>query len=125
MVFDRDGRLLLIRNRYGNAAAFVLPGGGIKWREAAIDAAEREVLEETGCAIHDLTFIATYRAIAEGKRDTVHLFCCMTNDVPRADGIEVSEARYFSLDDLPPTTSPATRRRIEEYSGQRTRNGSW
>ncbi len=48
MLFDGDGRLLLVRNSYGKTQQHLLPGGGVKRREAPMAAAAREVREEVG-----------------------------------------------------------------------------
>ena len=125
MVFDPAGALLLIRHRYGNAALWMLPGGGVERGETVAQAAAREVMEEVGCRTVDLDLIGTYRNAAEGRRDTVHLFSATTPDTAVADGIEVAEARFFRLDALPQTTSPATMRRVAEMIGQRAATGEW
>lgn len=125
MVFDAGGRLLLIRNTYGDTDAWVLPGGGVKWRETPDAAAIREVREETECRIADLTPIATFGSRAEGRRDTVHLFRGTTEDAPVAEPGEVAEARFFALETLPDRTSPATRRRIDELTRVRPIGDRW
>ena len=125
MLFDEAGALLLIRNTYGRTDLFVLPGGGIGWFEAAAAAAVREVREELGCAALDLVFVSTHLASAEGKSDTVHLFRARAGGPVAADGVEVAEARFFPLDALPPTLSPATARRIDEYRGRRPAGAAW
>lgn len=125
MLFNRRGELMLIRNSYGRSDLFVLPGGGIKRFESAEAAARREVLEELGFVVQQLTFVSLYSSSAEGKRDTVYLFKGVVDGDPGADGREVQEARPFALADLPAATSPATRRRIAEYVGDRFANGAW
>ena len=116
MVFNRDGDLLLIRNSYGDLRQFLLPGGGIGLRESPASAAEREVREEVGLAIRGLEPVATYISTGEGKRDTIHLFRAEADGKLSPDPREINEARFFSLDDLPSATSPATRRRIAELA---------
>lgn len=125
MVFDADGRMLLVRHGYGRSDLFMLPGGGVGRRETPAAAAVREIAEETGCALYGVTPVATYRSGSEGRRDTVHLFVAQTADVPRPDGREIIEARFVSLDMLPEATSAATRRRIAEWLGQRARSLDW
>jgi hypothetical protein len=44
---------------------------------------------------------------------------------PAPDGIEIEEARFFSLDDLPEKVSPATQRRLAEIKGERPVDGRW
>ncbi|HYN20832.1 MAG TPA: NUDIX domain-containing protein [Thermoanaerobaculia bacterium] len=125
MLFNASGELVLIRNTYGRTDLFVLPGGGVKRFEAPEQAAVREIGEELGCRVDNLAFLSTHESAAEGRSDTVHLFKAIADGEPRADRIEVEEARFFALDDLPAATSPATRRRIEEYLGRRPADGRW
>ncbi|MEA2999788.1 MAG: hypothetical protein QOK17_1621 [Sphingomonadales bacterium] len=123
MVFNRRGELLLIRNSYGNRNLFVLPGGGIGRRETPLAAAAREVREETGLETRALELVGVYVSVAEGKRDSIHLFRGRADGVPRPDGVEVEEAAFFPLDALPPTTSAATRRRVAEIDSPA--GGGW
>lgn len=125
LVFDRDGRVLLVRHLYGRSDLHMLPGGGIARGEAPADAAARELREETGCTVRALGFVATYESRTEGRRDTVLLFSARTDDVPAPDGAEIAEARFHSPDALPDSLSPATRRRIEDWRGQRARGTAW
>lgn len=125
LVFNQDGEVLLIRNSYGRSDLFVLPGGGIRPFEQPVRAARREIGEELGCDVGELTAVSTYFSNAEGKRDTIHLFSGRAGGNHRADNFEVEEARYFPLDALPANISAATLRRIEEQSGKRKRDGTW
>ena len=125
MLFNDAGELLLVRHAYGNKALFMLPGGGIRPLEQPEAAAVREVGEELGCPLRDLIPVSVHAATAEGKRDTVHLFSARAAGEIRIDGVEIEEARYFALDALPPTSSPATLRRIAEYLDEREADGRW
>jgi len=125
MLFNGRGELLLVRNSYGNRAAWLLPGGGIRPFEAPAKAAARELKEETGLAADRLALRSVHHSEAEGKRDTVHLFTATANGAPKPDGREVEEARFFALEALPDATSPATRRRIDEYQGKREIGTGW
>jgi hypothetical protein len=62
--------------------------------------------------------VTTHFTSSEGKRDTVHLFEAKLVGTPRADRLEVIEARFFALDALPETISPATARRLAERTGK-------
>jgi ADP-ribose pyrophosphatase YjhB (NUDIX family) len=75
--------------------------------------------------VTDLAFVSTHLATAEGKRDVVHLFRASASGPVAADGIEVAEARFFALDALPLTLSPATARRIDEHRGRRPVSEAW
>ncbi len=125
MLFDGDRRLLLVRNSYGRTQQHLLPGGGVKRREAPAAAAAREVREEVGVEATDLTLFAIYVSELEGRRDTIHLFTARTRDQAEADGVEVAEARFFALDALPDTLSDATARRIAEYRREQAVSPRW
>ncbi len=114
MVYDDAGRLLLVRNTYGDIESWVLPGGGVGKHETPQTAAAREVMEEVGCVTRGLAEIATFESNREGKRDTIYLFRAGTSDVLRTQASEIAEARFFNIDGLPDKVSPATRRRIRE-----------
>ena len=125
MLFNSAGELLLIRNGYGDSGHFLLPGGGVSRRESPAAAAIREVREELGVDVHDVDPVWTYESEAEGKRDTIHLFRAVADETPKADDLEVVEARFFPLDGLPERVSPATLRRIAELKGERPFEGRW
>jgi ADP-ribose pyrophosphatase YjhB (NUDIX family) len=125
MVFNQAGELLLIRNSYGRTHLFVLPGGGIGRRETAERAAAREVREEVGLEVRRLVRVSEHYNGAEGKRDTISLFTAVADGAPRIDRLEVEEAGFFPLDNLPASISKATLRRIAEYRGERARDGRW
>jgi 8-oxo-dGTP diphosphatase len=46
-----DGRVVLVRHRFGSSVYHLLPGGGVNYRETLEDAVIREVHEETGLAV--------------------------------------------------------------------------
>lgn len=125
LVTDRAGRVLLVRHRYGRSDLHMLPGGGIGRGEAPVEAAARELREETGCVARELTLVARHESRTEGRRDTVFLFTARTDEVPVPDGGELEEAAFHPLDALPDTLSPATRRRIAEWQGHRERSADW
>ncbi|MBI1188376.1 MAG: NUDIX domain-containing protein [Alphaproteobacteria bacterium] len=125
MVFDADGRILLVRNTYGDRRALVLPGGGVGLFETPIAAARREVREETRCRVENVVLFGRYISTFEGKRDAIWVFTARTHDTPIPDGREVAEAAFFALHALPEAASPATRRRISEYCGERAADSAW
>ena len=118
MVFNDRGELLLIRNSYGRTDLYLLPGGGVGWFETPAAAALREVKEEVGLEVHGLAQVSTHFSTHEGRRDSIHLFRASCDGEPAIDGLEVEEARFVRLDNLPANVSPATLRRIAEHRGR-------
>ncbi|MDO4870362.1 MAG: NUDIX hydrolase [Bacillota bacterium] len=47
ILLDEEGRMLLVRQNHGGKNIWMVPGGGIEEGESAVDAAVREVQEET------------------------------------------------------------------------------
>lgn len=125
MLFNAGGELVLIRNTYGASDMFVLPGGGIKPFEQPAAAAKREIEEELGAVPLAIEFTSRHFSAAEGKRDEIYLFEAIITGPLKIDSSELAEATFAALDDLPRTTSPATRRRIEEHLGVRQADGNW
>lgn len=88
-----------------------LPGGGARRGETMQAAAVRELVEETGCTARAVRRVGQLQEILSGSPHTAHVFACTTEDMPRADGREVVEARFFPLHSLPhPMTSRAEAR---------------
>ena len=125
LAFDRAARVLLVRHTYGRGDLYMLPGGGIARSERPEQAARRELREETGCHAIELALIGRYESQPDGRRDTIFLYRALTDDTPVPDGRELAEATFVWTDELPPATSPATRRRVEEWLGVRSRGTCW
>ena len=86
-IFDRQGRVLLIRRGHEPyAGAYALPGGFVEVGETVEAACRREVLEEVGIEVGALTLVGVY---SDPSRD------------PRGHTVSVA---YAAL--LPAATSP-------------------
>lgn len=112
-------RVALVRHTYLDG--WYLPGGGVKKGESTLAAIRRELREEI--AIENVRIahvLGVYHSMREGKDDHVVIYIAHAvtdGDTPLCptDMIEIEQARWFALDDLPDSLSPATRRRIDEY----------
>jgi len=127
LVFKGDS-VLLVYHRYGDL--WVSPGGGIKKGESIESAARREIKEETGILIQSFARkLGVYRNTGEGKNDTVTILVAKewTPGPKKKWNLEISGMRFFKPDNLPITTSAATRRRIGEcLSGEKKEfGGDW
>ncbi len=74
VVVNSKGEVLFIKQKNGPYAGnWLLPGGGVEYGETALNAAKREVMEETGVKVDDGKFIATYEMIGEWKAGKYHI----------------------------------------------------
>ncbi|MCT8001690.1 NUDIX domain-containing protein [Sphingomonas sanguinis] len=119
ILLDQAHRVALVRHTYTDH--WYLPGGGVKKGESTLAAIRRELREEI--AIENVRIahvLGVYHSMREGKDDHVVIYIAHAvtdGDTPLCptDMIEIEQARWFALDDLPDSLSPATRRRIDEY----------
>lgn len=110
----KDGQILLIRHTYLDG--WYLPGGGVKRGETMEDAARREVREETGAVLGEISLLGIYSYFEEFKNDHNTVFLCKDFRPGDTHDHEIAEVKSFPLDSLPPDMHPSHRRRVEEYA---------
>ena len=114
LAFDAEGRVLLIRHSYGSGS-WMLPGGGIARGKDPLDAALRELAEETACALDEAVLFAVVDEPLFGTTNRVHLVTGSARGAPLADGREVIAARFFAECALPPDLSQMVGRHLGEW----------
>ena len=120
----RDDAILLVRHTYLHS--WFAPGGGVKPGEVLEQAARREAAEEAGATLGELQLFGTFTSFKEGKSDHVVMFLCTDFETDGSSDHEIEEVRWFPLDALPAELSPATARRIREYTtGEWPNFGPW
>lgn len=112
VIFDKDMRVLLVRQTYGNKK-WAMPGGIIETGEASWDAAVRECMEEIGVTISHPVLCGVYFL----PHRHAHVFEFRVTGPPltvKPDGKEIDRAEYFALDQLPKPMSSFTIQRIQD-----------
>lgn len=127
VLLDAEGRVALVRHTYIDH--WYLPGGGVKKGESVHAALFRELKEEVGIAHATIErVLGVYHSRLEGKDDhiVVNVARAGADDMlVRADRLEIERVGWFAPDALPPSLSPATGRRLDEYRRGVTGGGAW
>lgn len=124
-VLNDDGEILLQKRRDG---AWGVPGGFMELGESTEEAGRREVLEETGLEIGKLDLVGVF----SGKQHHVKLpngdefypvtVAYVSRDIKggvlRADGVESTEAKFFSVRDLPEGLNPFIKNLLRQFVGK-------
>lgn len=114
VICNLDGDVLLLRHSYG-PGVWALPGGGIGRKETPEAAVRREVQEELGLALGQLSLVTVIEDTISGAPHTTHLFAAVTEQHPQIDRREVVEARFFPRHSLPEPQGPTTRARLDMW----------
>jgi ADP-ribose pyrophosphatase YjhB (NUDIX family) len=98
IIFDCEGRVLLLNHVLRPASGWGLPGGFLEPNEQPSDAAKREVREEVSLEISNLRFFRVYTI---GHHVEIW-FTARAAGEPKAVSREILEARWFALKEMPP-----------------------
>jgi len=111
MLFDNQGRILLLDHVFRADKGWGVPGGFIANGEHPEEALRRELREEVSIEIDEvkLLFVRTLGFI---KQVEIYYRARVIGD-PKPSSIEIKQARWFALNELPAEISPDQRRLIE------------
>ena len=126
VLLKRNGKILLgLRNADPNKAdselhgedTWTMPGGKIEYGESFEECARREVLEETGIKLNSVKVIC----VNTDKNEHAHFVTIglMSDDFEGEAGVmepdEITEWRWFDVDNLPAKLYEPSRRLLECY----------
>jgi ADP-ribose pyrophosphatase YjhB (NUDIX family) len=119
IIRDPQGRVLL--QHRSDTHNWGIPGGFLEIGESVEEAAQREVLEETGLVVGNLSLYkifsgdSFYFQYPNGDQVYNIIVCFMTDDVKGelAKDHESLDLRYFDLADLPEEIIPTSRLMLE------------
>ena len=99
LIFNREGKILLLKHRFRAGSGWGIPGGFLEAGEQPEEAMRRELREEIGLEVEDVE-IFTSRSFRKPQQVEILFRCCADADVkPRT--IEVERAEWFSVQALP------------------------
>lgn len=125
LVLDDGGRVLLVERT--GIAGWGLPGGFMEPGERAEDAGRREVFEETGLVLGELTLLGVFSGPEYYFRyphgDEVHNVTAAYTAPVRSgtlavDGVELCGGRFFGVGELPEDIISPEKPIVDAYARQ-------
>ncbi len=118
IVRNRNGDILLVEHTY--VGGWHLPGGGVERKETFAQAAQRELLQETGVVpVEKLRHLHTFGNFEVSRFDHVALFICpdweWANEKERPTDYEIAQAEFFPTTDLPSNIDRRTHNHVRTY----------
>ncbi|HAT58086.1 MAG TPA: NUDIX hydrolase [Gammaproteobacteria bacterium] len=74
-IIEHDGKLLFVEEIDNNKSVFNQPAGHLEINESLVEAAKREVLEETGHTCNITHYMGLYTFTAPSNQTTYHRHC--------------------------------------------------
>jgi 8-oxo-dGTP diphosphatase len=102
----REGNLYvaaILRGHDPYAGCWALPGGHVDVNEETLDAARRELTEETGVSVDMLELVGVYSTPGRDPRGRYVTFayaCLLEHTIPMTAGDDATEAQWVLVDDL-------------------------
>ena len=98
MIFDEQGRILLFKHTY-RKFEWGIPAGGLEYGEQSEQAIVREFFEETGMQIKVEKLLLAESS--KGDHNISLIFLCKIISGTFTESSEISEMKYFDLNNLP------------------------
>jgi 8-oxo-dGTP diphosphatase len=120
MVTKYQGKLLLVRHR--DRSSWEIPGGHIEQGEKTDDAAQRELFEETGAVVFNLTPVCIYSVDAKDVRSFGQIYYAEIIKLGKLPEMEIVEVKQYN--ELPenltyPLIQPKLLRKVMEWEDKR------
>jgi|SRR6267154_3587641 len=110
LIFDEQNRILLLEHVFRPDSGWGIPGGFLNKGEQPEAALRRELREEIGIEVADVSMLFT-RALSKPRQIEIY-FRARAIGQPVPCSFEIRSAGWFSFADLPPELSEDQRRLI-------------
>ncbi|MBC7878235.1 MAG: NUDIX domain-containing protein [Anaerolineales bacterium] len=98
IIFNEQGQVLLFKHTY-RKFEWGLPAGGLEYHEQPINAIVREFFEETGMEIQVERLLTSISAREDHHISMIYLCKIVSGEFRESH--EISEIKYFSVNELP------------------------
>lgn len=117
LLLNDKNEILLVRSWLGHQS-WSLPGGGIRWRESPLNAAVRELAEETGLQLSPST-VKELGSFPNPYKNAPFTIACFVAKVKKQEPnlaryrrLEVLDSGWFPVAHLPADCSPAVKKAL-------------
>lgn len=117
MIMDNDKVLLGKRKKCYGEDTWSFPGGHLEFGESLIEAAKREVKEETGLDVDELEFISLNNDIMYGRHAVTIGFKAnkFFGEVKSSEPDKFNEINWVNINELPSPLLDSTEKMIKAY----------
>lgn len=106
IIINDNSQVLLLR-QWHSPFAWVLPGGGINYKESSIDAVIRESYEETGLTISSPLFLEKEMGkLGDEDYTKYYVIRFFTGSLSEGKNFEIISRRWFAIKNLPENIFP-------------------
>ncbi len=112
MLFDDQGRILLLEHVFRPDSGWGIPGGFIGRREQPEAALRRELREEIAVEVEDVELLFV-RALRRPRQVEIY-FRARVIGRPKPSSFEIKRAKWFAVDELPGELSKDQQRLIRQ-----------
>jgi ADP-ribose pyrophosphatase YjhB (NUDIX family) len=111
MLFDDDGRILLLEHVFRPDSGWGIPGGFLSRSEQPQDGLRRELRDEVSIEIDEVEFLFA-RTLPRPRQVEIYFRARVIGD-PKPSSFEIKQAQWFTLNELPEELSNDQRRLIQ------------
>ena len=110
IITNAEGKVLLLEHFLRPASGWGIPGGFIEYGEQPVEAARRELREETGIELKNLEMVR----VRTLNRHIEMLFRAESDDTPQIKSREIKDFGWFALAEMPAEMNHVQKHTVEK-----------